>query len=86
MNTELEKLMLNGIVAAAKEGHRVIALSERRRIVARIQALTVDAAHDPEALFAANDQAVYLLLVNSGISAGYRAAIRAIEAMGEGEK
>lgn len=67
----LERLIL--------EGHQVSAAAERQRIVAVIERLAVVDAHDPEALYAANNQAVYLQLLNQGIAAGYRAAVRAIE-------
>ncbi len=83
MTTDLEKQMLDGIVAAANEGRRVIAQAERRRIVERIHKLPVDDAHWPHVIAVTEHRADYLYMVNEGICAGYIAAIRAIEAMEE---
>ena len=75
------KLMLDSIVAFSKEGQRVIAQAERRRIVARLQALSCEAAHWPHVIAATEHRADYLYMVNEGIRAGYTAAIHTIEQM-----
>lgn len=65
------------------ESCRKSAQAERRRIVARLEALTVHEAHLWEPRAATLGRTEYFMVLDTGIWLGYAEAIRAIEKMEE---